>query len=293
MNSFANYQQERSARVEHALERLLPAENQLPQRLHQAMRYAVLNGGKRLRPLLVYTVGEIFVAELAILDIAAAAVELIHAYSLVHDDLPAMDDDDLRRGKPSCHVAFDEATAILVGDALQSLAFAALANADSMSCSQRLIMLQTLAAACGSMGMVGGQCLDLQAIHAKLSLEQIEMLYLKKTGALIKASVQLALHAATQVTEQEQAALSRYAHYLGLGFQLRDDIQDIEGDMTSLGKLPGNDRKHRKCTYPEKVGIQQARAYLQGLYDATLTAIAPLEEKTTYLREIARTMLVE
>lgn len=275
------------SRVEKTLDGVLPSGEQQPQRLHQAMRYAVLNGGKRLRPLLVYAVGEALGAELELLDIPAAAVELIHAYSLVHDDLPAMDDDDWRRGKLSCHRAFDEATAILVGDALQSLAFEILARTRIIPATQRLNMLQALAVASGSVGMAGGQCMDLRVEQMsprteEISLSHLEALYRRKTGALIRASVQLGVEAAENVSEPIRAALDTFAESIGLGFQIRDDIQDIEKDVLLWDKT----------TYPKLVGVVQAQSDVHGLYQCAINALSLLKNpRSSCLAQLAKHML--
>lgn len=281
MTSFATYKKTRCLRVEKALESILPASEEEPQRLHQAMRYAVLDGGKRLRPLLVYAVGEALGAKLNVLDIPAAAVELIHAYSLVHDDLPAMDDDDVRRGKPSCHRAFDEATAILVGDALQSLAFEILVSPSEIHPTLQLQMVQILAEASGSLGMAGGQCMDLQATDASLDLPQLETLYRRKTGALIQASVQLGAWSVVGIAGSIRDALDIFAECLGLGFQIRDDIHDIEGDVLTLGKI----------TYPKLVGMQQAKIHLHDLYQRAIDALSPLGDRSDCLAQLAEHML--
>ncbi|MGH8458821.1 MAG: polyprenyl synthetase family protein, partial [Nevskiales bacterium] len=214
------------ARVERALEDWLPAADHKPERLHEAMRYSVLGGGKRMRPTLLYATGEVLHIPPERLDGPAAAVEMIHAYSLVHDDLPAMDNDDLRRGRPTCHKAFDDATAILAGDALQALAFRVLAwdSAMAVSDGQRIAMIRLLADACGSLGMAGGQAIDLSATGRRLSVPEVEEMHRLKTGALIHASVMLAAHAAPQIDDAERLALDQYAQAIGLAFQIQDDI---------------------------------------------------------------------
>ena len=257
-------------RVEARLEATLPPDTCEPARLHAAMRYAVLGGGKRLRPLLVYAAGAATGADESLLDAPAAALELIHAFSLVHDDLPAMDDDDLRRGQPTVHVAFDEATAILAGDALQSLAFESLALADADP-ALRVAWLATLAQATGAAGMCGGQALDMEATARRLTPAALENVHALKTGALIRACVRmgaLAGGAAPAVL----AALDDYAAALGLAFQIRDDLLDIEGDSAQLGKSAGKDQAQQKSTYPALLGMDGARAELarqsQRMHDA-------------------------
>jgi farnesyl diphosphate synthase len=278
---------ELAARSEQVLDELLPPGDLAPERLHQAMRHAALGGGKRIRPLLVYVTGQMLGAKLATLDRPAAAVELIHAYSLVHDDLPAMDDDELRRGRPTCHRAFDEATAILAGDALQCLAFEVLAEAP-LEESMRLAMLRTLAAASGTRGMAGGQALDLAAEGQRLDVPQLEAMHRMKTGALIRASVRLGALAAG-AGAPVQTALDGYADALGLAFQIRDDILDVEGSAEALGKTAGKDARADKATYPGLLGMAESGKRLAaevararhaltaiGLGDSALAALADM-----------------
>jgi farnesyl diphosphate synthase len=242
---FAEYCQQR---VETALQQFLPAATTLPTQLHKAMRYAVLGGGKRIRPLLVYAAGRTLDAPDQALDVAACAVECMHAYSLVHDDLPAMDDDDLRRGKPACHKAFGEAEAILAGDALQTLAFALLAHEPMgpVTTEQRLHMIERLALASGSRGMAGGQSLDLTAVGKQLDIAELEDMHIHKTGALIRASVLLGTLCAESASEKQVQALDHYGKYIGLAFQVRDDILDVTGSTEQLGKQAGADRALNK-----------------------------------------------
>ncbi len=278
-----------SARADEALARALPDESQPPVELHRAMRYAVLGGGKRLRPLLVYATGHAFGAPLGRLDSSAAAVEIIHAYSLVHDDLPAMDDDNIRRGRPTCHIVFGEAMAILAGDALQALAFEVLAN-DFMLAAEpasHLVMLRTLAGACGSHGMAGGQAFDLAAVGKVLSASELERMHVHKTGALIRASVRLGALAAGCNDARTLAALETYGHSIGLAFQIRDDLLDIEADTTQLGKTAGKDVAANKPTYPAILGIEASRSELTRLTMTALDAIEPLANATA-LRDLAR-----
>jgi geranylgeranyl pyrophosphate synthase len=249
------------ARVQRVLDAALPAADVSPQRLHAAQRYAVLGGGKRLRPLLVYCTGEALGVSASALDAPAAAVELIHSYSLVHDDLPAMDDDDLRRGQPTTHRAFDEATAILAGDALQVLAFSLLARdrAAGVSSEARLNMIQILADASGTAGMAGGQALDLSAVGSNLSLEELEAMHRLKTGALIRASVLLAAACAPDLSPAEWETLDAYSQDIGLAFQIQDDILDVEGSTEDLGKTIGADAARAKPTYPSVLGLDAAK----------------------------------
>ena len=283
-----------SARADEALARALPDEAQPPTQLHRAMRYAVLGGGKRLRPLLVYATGRAFDASLDRLDSSAAAVEIIHAYSLVHDDLPAMDDDDLRRGRPTCHIAFGEAMAILAGDALQALAFEVLANDAALAADPagHLAMLRTLALACGSHGMAGGQAFDLAAVGRALNAAELERMHVHKTGALIRASVRLGALAAGVCGANVLDRLETYGHCIGLAFQIRDDLLDIEADTAQLGKTAGKDVAANKPTYPAILGVDASRTQLAALTARALAAIEPLGARADALRELARFVAV-
>jgi len=277
-----------SERADAVLTRVLPREDAPPTDLHRAMRYAVLGGGKRLRPVLVHVTGQALGAAPDRLDNAAAAVEIIHAYSLVHDDLPAMDDDDLRRGRPTCHVAFGEAMAILAGDALQALAFEILAADSAHDPRIHVEMLRTLAAACGANGMAGGQALDLAAIGQALTPGQLERMHVYKTGALIRASVRLGALAAGCQDETVLAALDRYGHGIGLAFQIRDDILDVESDSATLGKTAGKDLANAKPTYPTVLGMEASRAQLAQLTDQAVAALVPLGAAAGELVALAR-----
>ncbi len=248
------------------------------------MRYAVLGGGKRLRPLLVYAAAHALGHDGSSLDAPACAVEIIHAYSLVHDDLPAMDDDDMRRGRPTCHIVFGEAMAILAGDALQALAFELLA--DCVDSARGIDMLRVLGRACGAEGMAGGQALDLAAVGRKLSLTELEHMHACKTGALIRASVAMgALASGADPTTLD--ALDRYAHAVGLAFQVRDDILDVEGESDVIGKTAGKDAAADKPTFPSIIGLDASRARLSELTHIALEAIAPLGARTELLVELA------
>ncbi|KRG69052.1 polyprenyl synthetase family protein [Pseudoxanthomonas dokdonensis] len=249
-----------AARTEHSLQQALPSADQAPRRLHAAMRHAVLGGGKRMRPLLVYASGHLLGVEESGVDAAAAAVELIHAYSLVHDDLPAMDDDDMRRGRPTVHVAFDEATAILAGDALQTRAFELIAQAGA-SAELRLQWLQQLASASGVAGMCGGQALDIDATGQRQTLAQLQHMHALKTGALILAAVRMGV-AAGAADDALRAKLDEFARALGLAFQIRDDILDVEASSEQLGKTAGKDVAQAKSTYPALLGMDGAKARL-------------------------------
>lgn len=281
-----------STRIHTALLNQLPAIHQSSGQLHTAMHYAVLNGGKRLRPILVYAVGEMLGAHLEKLDAPACAIEFIHTYSLIHDDLPAMDNDDWRRGKPACHKAFDEATAILAGDALQTLAFACLAQNTILSNVQQLQMIDVLAKASGSLGMAGGQAMDLAATHQSPSLQEIETLYALKTGALINASITLGIITAEIKQQTIIASLNHYAQCIGLAFQIQDDILDIEGNITTLGKQPGSDNKHNKPTYAAVAGLTYAKEKVASLREDALAALNTLDISTTQLAQITDTILM-
>ncbi len=276
-------------RIESVLEAVLPPAATNPAHLHDAMRYSVLNGGKRMRPLLVYATGEALGIAPEKLDIPAAALELIHVYSLVHDDLPAMDDDDLRRGKPTCHKAYDEATAILVGDALQALAFQLLAAHPQLDVlpAQRLRMIDQLGQAAGSRGMVAGQAIDLGAVGKELTELELEIMHIHKTGALIRASVLLAAYAAEGISAEQLRQLDRFAKCVGLAFQVQDDILDVESDTQTLGKTRGADAAAGKPTYPSIIGMAAAKAKLQDLHDEAVSALAGFGESADLLREIA------
>lgn len=272
-----------------ALDARLPPASQPPQHLHAAMRYATLEGGKRVRASLVYAAGQAVGAPDDALDVPACAVELIHAYSLVHDDLPCMDDDDLRRGKPTCHKAYDEATALLAGDALQSLAFEILANDPQLTVSapQRLRMIGLLAQAAGSEGMAGGQAIDLASAGKSVTLEHLEDMHLRKTGALIRAAVLLGAHAREEADKNMLGALDRYAHAIGLAFQITDDILDVEGKKETLGKNPGMDRARGKSTYPQLLGLAPAKERARALQSQALESLTALGDNGRLLAELA------
>jgi geranylgeranyl pyrophosphate synthase len=278
------------ARIEGVLDRLLTLPDAGTARLREAMRYSVLGAGKRLRPTLVYLTGESLGAPLARLDVPAAAVELIHVYSLVHDDLPAMDDDELRRGRPTCHRAFDEGTAVLVGDALQALAFEVLANEPmpGTPAELRLEMLRVLAHAIGTGGMAGGQAVDLAAVGRALTVPAIEDMHRRKTGALIQASVLLGALAAGSSGGGELLALERFGAAIGLAFQIQDDILDVAGDPARLGKSTGVDAAHAKPTYPSTAGLKAAQARAAQLRDAAVAALQPLGGRAAPLAALAR-----
>jgi len=275
-------------RTEASLAARLPPADLMPERLHAAMRYSALGGGKRIRPALVYATGELFDLPAAPLDAAAAAVEMIHVYSLVHDDLPAMDDDDLRRGRPTCHRQFDEATAILAGDALQVLAFESLAHAEA-GAEERVRMIRVLAAASGTQGMAGGQAIDLGAVGRILTAGEVENMHRRKTGALLEASVGLAAAlAGERLSAVGRGDLTRFAAALGFAFQIVDDILDVEGDPALLGKTTGADEARHKPTYPAAVGMPAARARATALHLEAQEAIASFGSPGAMLAWLAR-----
>ena len=284
---FSSWAASQQTRFEDVLRGLLPSADISPQRLHQAMRYAVLDGGKRVRPLLAFAAGELAGAEVARVNIAAAAVELIHAYSLVHDDMPCMDDDVLRRGKPTCHVQYDEATALLVGDALQTLAFQLLGeqclNDDAR---QQLEMIRLLAVASGSRGMAGGQAIDLDSVGRALSLPELENMHIHKTGALIRAAVLLGAHCGV-VSVVQLERLDHYGKCVGLAFQVVDDVLDAEADTATLGKTAGKDADNDKPTYVSLLGVQAARDMAKALHGEAIAALAGFGDTAQHLRELA------
>ena len=276
------------ARMENALSRLLPPTNVAPARLHAAMRYAALGGGKRVRPLLSFAAGEVTGAAAERLEIAGAAVELIHAYSLVHDDLPCMDDDVLRRGKPTVHVEYDEATALLVGDALQTLAFQLLAEhrlADEAR--PQLEMVKLLAIAAGSRGMAGGQQIDLESTGKALALPELEFMHIHKTGALIRAAVLIGAACGKPLDEAERTSLDRYAKAVGLAFQVVDDVLDSEASTATLGKTAGKDSKQGKSTYVSALGAPKAKALAEELRADAHTAVQKLGSRGARLAALA------
>jgi farnesyl diphosphate synthase len=275
------------AGAESALDRFLPLASQVPVKLHEAMRYTVLGGGKRVRPLLVHAAGALFGAELDALAHAASAVEMIHAYSLVHDDMPCMDDDDLRRGKPTVHVAYDEATALLVGDALQAQAFEVLAGTTTVPAARTVTMLRLLAEAAGSAGMCGGQAIDLDSVGISLTLEQLERMHQLKTGAMLRVSVLLGALAGRDLAPHELEALAAYSRAIGLAFQVVDDVLDATEDSATLGKTAGKDAAANKPTYVSILGLEPSKALAEQLRQQAHDALAPFGEQAQRLREIA------
>jgi len=275
------------AGAEAALDRFLPAASQVPARLHEAMRYTVLGGGKRVRPLLVHASGALFGADADALARSASAVEMIHAYSLVHDDMPCMDDDELRRGKPTVHVAYDEATALLVGDALQAQAFEVLAGTTTVPPARLVTMVRLLAGAAGSAGMCGGQAIDLDSVGISLTLDQLERMHQLKTGAMLRVSVLLGALAGRDLAPHEQDALAAYSRAIGLAFQVVDDVLDATQDSATLGKTAGKDAADNKPTYVSILGLEPSRALAEELRREAHEALAPFGEQALRLREIA------
>jgi farnesyl diphosphate synthase len=278
---------QRQQRIEAVLDAALPPAAVAPRRLHEAMRYAVLGGGKRVRPLLAYAAGEVCNAPLERVDRAAACVELIHAYSLVHDDLPCMDDDVLRRGRPTCHVAFDEATAMLVGDALQSLAFQVLAEPRLVpDAPVQVEMLHLLAVAAGSRGMAGGQAIDLASTGQELSLPELENMHIHKTGALIRAAILLGARTGQPLPSGDLDRLDHFAKCAGLAFQVVDDVLDAESDTGTLGKTAGKDAEQNKATYVSALGLPHARAFASELRGQALEALAGFGARSARLAQL-------
>ena len=287
-NDFSGWQSRARAQTELILERVLPAASKQPESLHQAMRYAVLDGGKRLRPLLVLAAAELGKSVQAACEQAAAAVECIHVYSLVHDDMPAMDNDTLRRGKPTCHVRYGEATALLTGDALQTLAFELLSQTNGLPADRQLHMIRTLAAASGSLGMAGGQAVDLDNVGKSLSQTELEAMHRLKTGALIRAAVLLGALSCPDLDDAALEKLDRYAACLGLAFQVVDDVLDCSADTATLGKTAGKDAEADKPTYGKLMGLDAARRYAEELVAEALAQLQAFDERAEHLRSLAR-----
>ena len=275
--------------VETALNYWLPESSSEPKKLHEAMRYSVLAEGKRIRPILLYATGEAFGVELGKLNGPACAVEIMHAYSLIHDDLPSMDDDDLRRGRPTCHKVFDEATAILAGDALQALAFQILAMDPKIETndSQRLKMIETLSLASGSSGIAGGQAIDLASVGLELNIDELENMHSHKTGALIKASAEIGALSAKDINSELFISISNYAKYIGIAFQIKDDILDIESETAVLGKPQGSDMALNKPTYPNLLGLDGAKEMADKLHLKAIKCLDVFDKKAKMLRQIA------
>ena len=287
-NELKAWQQKAQAQTELLLERFLPSENQVPHTLHEAMRYATLGGGKRLRPLLVLAASELGDADQNAVEQAMAAIEMVHVYSLVHDDMPAMDNDSLRRGKPTCHVKYDEATALLVGDALQTQAFDVLSRPTELPAERQIAMLSTLAKASGSLGMAGGQAIDLANVGKAMNQAQLEQMHSLKTGALIRAAVVLGALGCPDLDSDDVRTLDNYAAKLGLAFQIIDDVLDCEADTATLGKTAGKDSDNDKPTYVKLMGLQTARAYAETLTAEAAALLEPFGAKALRLNQLAQ-----
>jgi farnesyl diphosphate synthase len=281
------------SRMERALSLRLPEPSAVPARLHEAMRYSVLGGGKRIRPALLFATARTLGLSEDTVEAAACAIEMMHVYSLVHDDLPAMDDDDLRRGRPTCHKAYDEATALLVGDGLQPLAFQLLATDPALPASPaiRLRLIDMLAQAVGTFGMAGGQAIDLAVQGMRLDIGQVEDMHARKTGALIRASVLMAAECAPSLDPAHYAALARYANAVGLAFQIQDDLLDVTGDVSTLGKATGADSERAKPTHPAIIGISASQQRVRLLHNQALNALASFGERASSLRSLAHWLL--
>ena len=289
MTAFSQWMADIQQRTESALGRALPATDIAPTRLHEAMRYAVLGGGKRVRPLLVHAGGQLSGAAPERLDRVSCALEMIHAYSLVHDDMPCMDDDVLRRGTPTVHVQFDEATALLVGDALQTQAFLHVAEAPIADAPERQVaMIRQLALATGSRGMAGGQAIDLAAVGQQLSLAELEFMHIHKTGALIRASINLGVQCGRALTDAQMASLDHVGKVIGLLFQVVDDILDTEADTATLGKTAGKDAANDKPTYVSLLGVTRARELAEEMCQEALDRLAPFGDAGQRLAELTR-----
>lgn len=288
MSDFQDWATQIQQRTESALDSLLPTCDIAPQKLHEAMRYSVMGGGKRVRALLTHAAAELCAAEAGKADVAAAAVELIHAYSLVHDDMPCMDDDDLRRGKPSCHKKYDDATALLVGDALQSLAFQILSQPKLCKKPEsQLDMLYLLAVASGSRGMAGGQAIDLASVGQSLDQVELEYMHIHKTGALIRAAALLGAYCAENASPEKLKAIDHYSQSIGLAFQVVDDILDSEADTATLGKTAGKDAQSNKPTYVTILGLARAKTLANELYDKAIGHVSPYGSEAKRLIQLA------
>lgn len=287
MLSFEDFQTAKVVQLKSALDQHLAPAHIEPKRLHEAMRYSTLNGGKRIRALLCYATAYLLDIDKPVIDNLASSVELIHAYSLIHDDLPAMDDDDLRRGKPSCHKAFDEATAILAGDGLQALAFKVIVDSDG-SAQHKVHALSELAHASSSRGMVGGQAIDLSFVQQEVSVAELENMHIHKTGALICASVTMCAGLSLATSDKNYNSLKHFAECVGLAFQVQDDILDESGSTELLGKTSGKDKLAGKPTYASLLGLKGAKQFASDLHDDAINSLSHFDQRADYLREIAR-----
>ncbi len=293
MIELALFFKQQQQQIDHVLQTLLPNLEKQPEQLHEAMRYSVLNGGKRFRPILVYAIGKTQNLNLNLLDACASAVELIHCYSLVHDDLPAMDDDDLRRGQATCHIKYDEATAILAGDAIQAYAFDVLLNHSpkNITAKNQINIMRILSKASGSYGMAGGQAIDLASANKRITLDALENMHKNKTGALIKASVVMSALSCNITDPVLFNKLKNYADFLGLNFQITDDILDVESDTETLGKPQGSDQKSNKSTFPSLLGMDEAKQYAKKTHQAALDELQGLPSDYDILRNISHYIL--
>lgn len=289
MTSLNDFLNESSQRIEQFFEQHLPARNLAPKRLHQAIRYSAMNGGKRIRPGLVYATGQALHLSPDQLDCIAASIELMHSYSLIHDDLPAMDDDDLRRGKPTCHKAYDEATAILAGDAMQALAFEILTNLSihGPDAETRMHLTNQLATAVGSSGMAGGQAMDLDAVNCDLSIDALENIHRKKTGYLIQACINMTQSCCTDLSEQQRVKLLEFSQHVGIAFQIRDDILDEVSDTKTLGKPQGSDKALNKPTYVSILGLDASEQLCSEFYGKALECLVDFDASAEMLRLLA------
>lgn len=288
MTDFQDWARLVAATMEQTLSSLLPTSGSNPQRLHDAMRYATLGGGKRVRPMLTFAAGLVTDADIDRIKVASAAVEMIHAYSLIHDDLPCMDDDVLRRGRPTCHIEFDEATALLAGDALQALAFELVSTHKlSDSAAAQLKMIQIFTRACGSHGMAGGQAIDLANVGVAITLPELEFMHMQKTGALIRAAVLLGAQCGQPLNEQAMQHLDRYAKCIGLAFQVVDDVLDCESNTEKLGKTVGKDQDANKPTYVSLMGLAPAKQFADDLLNDALDSLKSFDAKADRLRQLA------
>jgi len=289
LTELAEYLATCGQRVESFFDRNLPSKNQAPTTLHGAIRYSAMNGGKRIRPALVYATAETLGLELFSVDCIAASIELMHSYSLIHDDLPAMDDDDLRRGKPTCHRAYDEATAILAGDAMQALAFSVLTDTsvpgpDSAIRSQ---LTHQLALAVGSLGMAGGQAMDLAAVDKNISIEALEFIHRQKTGCLIRACIDMTQTCCTALNKNQRSSLLEFGEHLGIAFQIRDDILDVISDTDTLGKPQGSDRDQNKPTYVSILGLEESEKRCDKFYQQAIACLEDFKGESRWLRMLA------
>ena len=287
-SKFDIWQQQAQAQTEITLSRLLPSENLIDADLIAAMRYCTLDGGKRLRPMLVLAAAELGNPDTDAVEYALAAVECIHIYSLVHDDMPEMDNDSLRHGKPTCHIRYNQATALLVGDALQTMAFTFLSNPTALKPSRQLHMIQTLAKAAGCLGMAGGQAIDLEHVGKNIDQANLEHMHQLKTGALIRASVALGGLCCEDIEDTALTALDQYATKLGLAFQVIDDVLDYEQETSILGKTAGKDAQANKPTYVSLMGLDPARQYAKNLIDQSITALDRFDQRAAHLRSLAQ-----